>query len=178
MTDRKIWTAGFVMLGCIAAVLIMAICSTSCSPYKAAWVTVRGVQIAAEGADKAIASIHRDKRLKCIQEGLATAKSTNGAKSASAVASECLLKSKQHDALKQWQLHAKPAIKAAIVLTAASLDVAQKAGDKKYDWKSSLLPAVCALARVVDQFNHLFPASEQSWVTSVTKLAMGFTCQK
>lgn len=178
MTERKIWTAGLTMLGCIAAVLIMAICSTGCSPYKAAWATLRGVQIAAEGTDKTIAAVHKAKRLKCNEAGVAAAKASNGATPASKVATECLLTSKQHEALKHWQLYAKPAIKAAIIMTAASIDIAQKAGDKKFDWKSQLLPAVCALARTIEKFGHLFPPSDQKWIANAVKLAEGFTCPK
>jgi hypothetical protein len=167
MTEKKTWTAGLSMLAVIMAAILLGIFWQGCEPYKAAWASLRSVQVAAQGVDVGIATAHKVKRGKCNE----------AFKPGTPAAIKCLVESKQHEALKQWQVYAKPAVKSAIVLTAASLEIAQKSGDKGYKWRDSLLPAVCALSRTISEFGHLFPPSAK-WLKDVAALAKGFTCPK
>ncbi len=79
--------------------------------------------------------------------------------------------------LRHWQREARPAIIAAVQITASSLQIAEKVkSEKAVKWLELLKPAICALARVVKLFKAYLPDGGAS-INGVLAMAEGVTCK-
>ncbi len=79
--------------------------------------------------------------------------------------------------LRHWQREARPAIIAAVQITASSLQIAEKVkAEKDVKWLELLKPALCALARVVKLFKAYLPDGGAS-INGVLAMAEGVTCK-
>ena len=155
------WNVGRNAAVMVLALGLLAVSATSCRPYDAAWRTTAAVQGAGNLTDRAIAVAATDARAKC--------------KKVPETYAACMKGSKAVMALDYWRQIARPSINAALIATVASLQIAERIKDKKLDWIGILRPAVCALARVVEQFGELL-GPQKSAVLGVTALAKGVTC--
>lgn len=147
-------------------VLGLGVLSTGCSPYAAAWRTTGAVQSAGNLTDRAIAAAARPELGKC--------NARHGAKTKAAEA--CLYATTPGKALKQWVTIARPAVNSALIATVTSLQVAERAKNKKLDWLAILRPAGCALAKIVEQFGHLL-GPQRSAILVAVGVVKGVSCE-
>ena len=118
-----------------------------CSPYSAAWRTMDGVITARDQTAVGLATWGRAELARCT-------------KLPQAEHAKCLEPASQ--ALTHWRDDARPAINTALNVAAASIQIAEKAGNKKLDWLALVKPGACALLRVVKLWGHKLPAGGAS----------------
>ena len=136
----------------------------ACNPYSVAWRTLDGVQQARALTAQQLASVARTKHEACLHTH---GKATDGYR-------VCI--EPTWDMLRHWQHEARPAIIAAVQITASSLQIAEKVkADKKVKWVKLISPALCALSRVVKLYSVYLPDGGDS-IRSVVALAEGVTC--
>lgn len=129
----------------LAALLALLLCA--CSPYSAAWRTMDGVITARDQTAQGLADWGKVELARCT-------------KLHDAERPKCLGPASQ--ALTHWRDEARPAINSALNVVAASIQIAEKAGNKKLDWLALVKPGACALLRVVKLWGHKLPAGGAS----------------
>lgn len=133
-------------------------------PYDAGWRTVAAVQSAGNAADDALARVGRAKHEEC------SSKHAQG----STEYSDCV--AKERTAITYWVNYVRPAINTALLATVSGLQVAEKVKTKPdYDWKEELKPAVCLLAKVLEQWAPLFGKYADT-IKAFLGAAKGFSC--
>ncbi len=137
---------------------------SACNPYSAAWRTLDGVQQARALTAQQLASTGHRKHEACLATH---GPNTDGYR----VCIEPTAKMTRH-----WQREARPAIIAAVQITASSLQIAEKVkADKKVRWLELLKPALCALSRVVKLYSHYLP-DEGASINGVLGMVEGVAC--
>jgi hypothetical protein len=133
-----------------AALLALALVAVgACSPYRVAWQSTAAVVQAQGVAAHALATWARAEHARCL--------AAHGAQSDAYAACVRL----PREALRQWQDHARPAIRSAVAATVAALEIAERA-KVKADWMTYLRPGACALLRVCRAWAHLWPDRGQA----------------
>jgi hypothetical protein len=134
-----------------AAAMLMAgvlvVSASACSgPYDAAWRTMDGVIRARDMTAQGLAGHARSEHKRCLEK--------HGAQTPEYAI--CIKPARK--ALRHWRQDARPAVDSALQVTAASVQIAEKADmDKPPDYIVLLRPAVCALLRVARLWGHYYP---------------------
>ncbi len=137
---------------------------SACNPYSIAWRTLDGVQQARALTAQQLASTGHRRHEVCLATH---GPNTDGYR----VCIEPTAKMLRH-----WQREARPAIIAAVQITASSLQIAERVkADKKVKWLELLKPALCALSRVVKLYSHYLP-DEGASIVGVLGMVEGVTC--
>lgn len=146
---------------CAALAAGLAACA---GPYAAAWRTTEGVRQVGNQVDHALGTVAMKKHVECVN---AHGRQTEGY-------AKCI--DKHRRALDTWRRVARPAVNSALAATVAGIQLAERVdSDKPVDWESLLQPAVCALARVVEQWGHLM-GSDKGRIMSLLRGLKGVTC--
>jgi hypothetical protein len=146
--------------------LVFVIGATSCKgPYDAAWRTLDGVIRARDTTAQGLATHAKSERERCLK--------AHGPKTEAGAA--CIKPTRE--ALAAWRTIARPAINSALQVTAASLQIAERAkADKPPDWLTLLRPAVCALLRAAKSWGHWYPDKGKAILTALNAAAE-VTCE-
>jgi len=154
--------------GAPAAVLLVLVVgvSTGCrGPYDAAWRTLDGVIRARDATAAALATHAKAERERCLK--------AHGPKTEAGAA--CIKPTRE--ALHQWRTVARPAVNTALQVTAASLQIAERAkADKPPDWMALLRPGACALLRAARAWGHWYPDEGKPILTALGAAAE-VTCE-
>jgi len=146
-------------------IIILALLASGCVQNKAAWITLDAVQQARSLTATQLATTAKVKHQACLAEH---GKATDGYR-------VCIEPTRAM--LRHWQNEARPAIIAAVQITASSLQIAEKVkADKRVKWIELLKPAICALARVVSLYKHYLPDGGAS-IAGVLGLVKGVSCE-
>jgi len=133
-------------------------------PYAVAWRTTEAVRQVGNQVDYSLGVIAQKKHLECV--------SAHGRQTAAYAA--CI--DKHRRALDAWRRIARPAVNSALAATVAAIQIAERVKpDKPLEWETLLRPAVCAIARVVEQWGHLM-GSDKDQITSLLRGLKGATC--
>ncbi len=152
-----------VVKGSVVALLLAFLLTAGCNPYSAAWRTLDGVQRARAMTAQQLAMAGTARHKDCVDEH---GSGTDGYR----VCIEPTAKMLRH-----WQHEARPAIIAAVQVTASSLQIAERVGGKDMSWIKLLTPGLCALARVVKLYSHYLPDKGVS-INGVLGMVEGVTC--
>ena len=165
--ERKIWTAGFIMLSGIAACLILAAFGTGCKgPYDGAWRTLDSVQKAKHLTAQQLAQFADAKHKGCV--------ATHGAKSAGYA--DCIKATREM--LRTWQNVVRPAVNSAVNITATAVQIAERAKqDPKLNWLALLKPAICSLLRGAKSWGHYY-ADKGAAVLGALRAFEGVVCNE
>lgn len=145
----------------VAVALISFALQSGCAG--AGWRALDGTQKARDMFAQQLASVVKAKHADCEKQ--------HGAKTPEYAA--CI---KTHrKALDSWRYVARPIVNDSIAITAAGMQIADKAKSKA-NWIELIKPAVCAISRSVKAFGHWFP-DKAAGVMSALKLAEGVTCK-
>ena len=146
---------------CAALAVGLAACA---GPYAAAWRTTEAVRQVGNQVDQSLGVVAQQKHLECV--------AAHGRKTAAYAA--CI--DKHRRALDAWRRIARPAVNSALAATVAGIQLAERVkSDKPMDWEALLQPAVCALARVVEQWGHLM-GNDKGRIMSLLRGLKGVTC--
>ena len=155
------------MRGVVCALaLVVALLAGCGGPHAVAWRTTAAVRSAGDLTDKAIAASVDREAEKCIKAGKTDAVALRA----------CVQASKPWAALVEWRATVRPAINSALVLTVASLQIAEQAKAKDLDWGAILAPAACAIARALEQWGDLLGGSKAAILAAVGAVK-GATCK-
>jgi len=131
----------------------------------AGWRALDATQKARAITAKQLATAVKTKHAACLK--------THGAQTAEYA--ECI---KTHrDALRTWRRVVRPAVNSSVAITAAALQIYDKAGGDKPDWIALIKPAVCALSRGVKSWSVWF-GDKGAAALSALKMIEGVTCHE
>lgn len=149
--------------GGAVSLLLLFLLTAGCNPNAAAWRTLDGVQRARAMTAQQLAMAGTARHKDCVDKH---GTGTDGYK----VCIEPTAKMLRH-----WQRDARPAIIAAVQVTASSLQIAEHVGGKDVGWIKLLSPGLCALSRVVKLYKHYLPDGGAS-IAGVVGMVEGVTC--
>ena len=155
-------------LGVVAALaLSVALCAglAACAgPYATAWRTTEAVRQVGNQVDHSLGVVAQKKHAECI--------TAHGRQTAGYAA--CI--DKHQRALAAWRLIARPAVNSALATAVGAIQLAERVKpEKPVDWAEALRPAVCAIARVVEQWGHLM-GNDKDRITSLLSGLKGVAC--
>jgi hypothetical protein len=162
--ERKIWTAGTVLLSAVAAVMILA--WSSCSATAAATRAVRGLQQARDLTAKQLAAMVRTRHLACLEK--------HGTRTPEYAA--CVKESRGWLVL--WQDAIRPAADTSAAVGVAALQteaLVRKCKAEKNCLKvilAMMKPGACALARALKAFGHKLPDKGAGIASAVSVLGV------
>ena len=166
MIREKINTSAIVLFSMVAAVYILA-CLGCANPYRVAWLTTSATVSARNATDDGIAETFGMVVKKCESE--------HGAKTVAFKA--CVQGDKIYPVIVVWRTIARPTVNSAIQATITALTLAEKSKTQNLNWISYLLPAVCAVSKIVKEYSLLFPEKAKI-VLKYLAMAEGFTCPR
>ena len=135
-------------------------------PYATAWRTTEGVRQVGNQVDRALGTVAMKKHAECVT---AHGRQTDGY-------AKCI--DKHRRAVDTWRRVARPAVNSALAATVGAIQLAERVdSDKPVDWADLLRPAVCALARAVEQWGHLM-GSDKERIKSLLRGLKGVTCNE
>jgi len=133
-------------------------------PYAAAWRTTEAVRQVGNQVDHSLGVVAQKKHIECVN---AHGRQTEGY-------AKCI--DKHRRALDTWRRVARPAVNSALAATVGAIQLAERVkSDKPVDWADLLRPAVCAIARAVEQWGHLM-GSDKDRIKSLLRGLKGVTC--
>ena len=132
-------------------------------PYQAAWNTTYQVREVGQLAENLIAKKASMEHKKCLQ-------AYGGRTDAYA---ECI--APYHEGLIFWKQIVEPTLNAALIGTVAAIQIAERAGDNKMDWKKELQPGACALIRMATEYENLLMEKARD-VLQYLKAAEAWIC--
>ena len=150
---------------CVALGLALGAGLAACAgPYAAAWRTTEAVRQVGNQVDYSLGVVAQTKHLECVN--------AHGKQTAAYAA--CI--DKHRRALDAWRRIARPAVNSALAATVAGIQLAERVkADKPLDWEALLRPAVCAIARVVEQWSYLM-GSDKDRIMGLLRGLKGVTC--
>jgi hypothetical protein len=128
----------------LVVLITLAVLLAACNPYRAAWTTMDGVLKARDTTATALAQKAKQAHEKCVKLGVKTQAYATCIKDWRA-------------ALEGWTLYGRPGITSTVRVTAVSVEIAEKKGNKKLDWKKVLRQLGCALSGVGSDWQHHVP---------------------
>lgn len=124
---------------------VLTVVLTACpNPYRIAWITGSGFRSTAEQAEHVLAEHLKAKNTECLK----TTKPRTPEYAA------CIKPA--YDPVVKWIQYYRPAINSSLVLFVTSLQLAEASKDKKLPWVDYLMPGLCALAEVGQQWPDIF----------------------
>lgn len=173
-----------------------------CDPYRMAWVTTASIREVAFQTEAAIAQKLRDKVKECSQNHAAVIKLHNDcvracdttAKPGSKEHDDCKVACHKthevalapyracvkpnYDANAAWITYAKPSVNSALTITVASIQLAEATKNKTLPWMQYLLPALCTLSEVLQQWKGVLPDNVKNMIMMATKAVSAVACKK
>lgn len=154
-------SAALAMLALITSLVL----ASACSPMASAWRATSAVQSAGNLTADTIVRLANARHDQCI------AKHGKGTEAYS----DCI--SDWRQVVTYWLAYAKPTINSALAATVQALLIAEKAkADKRPPWTDYLKPAVCAIAKVLTQWSHLF-GDAKAQIEGFLSVAQGVACE-
>jgi hypothetical protein len=152
-------------VGVVTLGLGLAGAASGCAgAFDRAWRTTDAVRLAGSTVDRALGAAAKEKHAVCVKQ--------HGARTAGYA--QCI--DGHRKMLKAWREVARPAVSSALVATVSALQIAERVGQKEPgNWLELVKPAVCALAKVVEQWGHLMGADRER-VLGLLALVKGVTC--
>ncbi len=151
--------------GMIALFLLSLGLMASAGCPGAGWRTLDSVQTAKALTAKQLARAVDAKHKACL--------ATHGSKTAEYA--ECI--KKRREALRTWRTVVRPVVNDSVAITAAALQIAEKAKGKDPNWIELVKPAVCALSRAVRQWAPWF-GDKGAAVLGALNMIEGVTCER
>jgi hypothetical protein len=173
-----------------------------CDPYRMAWVTTASIREVAFQTEAAIAQKLREKVKSCSQTHAAVIKLHNdcvracdtSAKPGSKEHDDCKTACHKtheaalapykacvkpnYDANEAWIKYARPSVNSALTITVTSIQLAESVKDKKLPWLQYLMPALCTLAEVLQQWKDVLPDNVKNMILLATRTVSAITCKK
>jgi hypothetical protein len=154
------------LLIAFAAGILLACVSSCVHKYEAGWRSVAGVQSAGNLADDVLAKAAKAKHDDCFQKhGQGTYQYA-----------DCI--DTYRRALVYWVTYVRRVINSALQATVTGLTIAENVKAKNnYDWKQDLWPAVCTLAKILEEWSPMFGKHTKK-IQSYLNMAKGITCKR